>query len=198
MNFLAHLYLSGSDDEVKTGNYLGDFCTAKQIEKLPVKMQRGIELHREIDKFTDASEEFAQLVKILRPGQGKYSPVIADIVFDHFLAVSPKYFKEKELEAFAAECYRVLHDHREYLPPKALRFLTFACEVDVFTAYAKFDGVDRVFKGMGKRAAFKNNMSRALVDLKENYTTIQDLFDTFFPRLQLHCEAFREQIGVST
>lgn len=191
MNFLAHLYLSGSDDEVKTGNYLGDFCTAKQIEKLPVKMQRGIALHREIDKFTDASEEFVQLVKILRPGQGKYSPVIADIVFDHFLAASPHYFKGNELEAFAAECYRVLNEHRDFMPPKALRFLTFALDVNVFTAYARFAGVDRVFKGMGKRAAFKNNMSRALVDLKENYTTIQDLFDSFFPRLHVHCEEFR-------
>lgn len=194
MNFMAHLYLSGDNDEVKTGNFLGDFCTSREIQQLPDQMQKGIILHREIDAFTDSSEEFAQLVAMLRPTQGKYSPVVADIVWDHFLASSEYYFQEGELESFAAACYRTLLMHKAYLPPKAKRFLTFAVEVDVFTAYASMSGVQKVFIGMSRRASFQNNMANAAIDLEINYNEFEVLFHTFFPKLIAHCDPVKEKL----
>ena len=174
-----------------TGNFLGDFCTSRQIEKLPENMQKGIALHREIDAFTDASEEFIQLVNLLRPTQGKYSPVVADIIWDHYLAASGFYFEENELERFARHCYRVLLSHKDFMPPKALRFLNFAVEVNVFEAYATLNGVQKVFDGMSGRAAFDNNMPWAVDDIKSHYVQFEGLFQSFFPRLIHRCEEVR-------
>ena len=49
MNILAHLYLSGQNEDVIIGNFIGDFVKGKQIQKYPEEIVKGIRLHREID-----------------------------------------------------------------------------------------------------------------------------------------------------
>ena len=50
---MAHLFLSGDDDDIKIGNYLGDFVKGNQLDKYPKGIRDGILLHRKIDHFTD-------------------------------------------------------------------------------------------------------------------------------------------------
>ena len=54
MNFLAHLYLSGEDDEVKLGNFIGDYVKGSKYLEYAEKIKKGILLHRKIDSFTDS------------------------------------------------------------------------------------------------------------------------------------------------
>src|SRR5436190_842749 len=88
MNFLAHLYLSGDDADVMTGNFIGDFVRGRNLaEQFGEKIARGIELHRAIDAFTDHHSVVKQSKTRLRPKYGHYSGVIVDIFYDHFLAL---------------------------------------------------------------------------------------------------------------
>jgi len=44
MNFLAHLYLSGNDDEIMVGNFIGDFVKGKNLlERFDPGYVKGIE-----------------------------------------------------------------------------------------------------------------------------------------------------------
>ena len=54
MNFLAHTYLSCSNEDLLVGNFLADFMKNKDIESLPSNILKGIDLHRKIDSFTDS------------------------------------------------------------------------------------------------------------------------------------------------
>ena len=54
MNFLAHIYLSGNDNEITIGNFIADGIRGKDYKKYPKDIQTGILLHRQIDTFTDA------------------------------------------------------------------------------------------------------------------------------------------------
>ena len=58
MNFLAHSYLSGSDQKILVGNFIGDFVKGKQYENYDDSIQKGIILHREIDYYTDKHEVY--------------------------------------------------------------------------------------------------------------------------------------------
>jgi hypothetical protein len=61
MNFLAHIYLSGESDEIKVGNFIGDYVKGKNWEKYPERSSEAFLLHRKIDSFTDrASRCFPQ------------------------------------------------------------------------------------------------------------------------------------------
>ena len=67
MNFLAHVYLSGNDFEVALGNLIADRVKGKQIQHYPLKIQKGIKLHRSIDNFTDNHPLFRVSVSALFP-----------------------------------------------------------------------------------------------------------------------------------
>ena len=53
MNFLAHSYLSFSEEQL-VGNMIADFVKNRDVARLPESIQKGIKLHRAIDTFTDA------------------------------------------------------------------------------------------------------------------------------------------------
>jgi len=53
MNFLAHLYLSGDNKEVRLGNFIGDAVKGNSLDRFPEMIRAGIWLHREIDSYTD-------------------------------------------------------------------------------------------------------------------------------------------------
>ena len=53
MNFLAHVYLSGSNIPLAVGNLIADRVKGKNIELLAHEIQEGVLLHRAIDTYTD-------------------------------------------------------------------------------------------------------------------------------------------------
>ena len=53
MNYLAHVYLSGSDKDLIIGNFIADHVKGKAYLDYPETIQKGILLHRKIDDFTD-------------------------------------------------------------------------------------------------------------------------------------------------
>ena len=85
MNYLAHLYLSGNDDELKLGNFIGDSVRGSDLSMYPPRVQDGIILHRGIDRYTDSHHVVMKSKLRLRPKYHKYAPVIVDMFYDHFL-----------------------------------------------------------------------------------------------------------------
>jgi acyl carrier protein phosphodiesterase len=67
MNYLAHFYLSGENENILLGNYIGDSVKGKDYLKYPAEIAKGILLHREIDTFTDKNEIFRITTSRLQP-----------------------------------------------------------------------------------------------------------------------------------
>ena len=53
MNFLAHAILSFNDPDILTGNMISDHVKGKSQYDFSPGIQKGIRLHRAIDRFTD-------------------------------------------------------------------------------------------------------------------------------------------------
>ena len=86
MNYLAHIYLSGTHTELRFGNFIADAVPGKQYAVYAKGIQEGILLHRAIDTFTDRHHIFRKHSKLLFPDFRHYSRVIVDMFYDHFLA----------------------------------------------------------------------------------------------------------------
>ena len=197
MNFLAHLYLSGNNEGVILGNFIADAVKGSSFEKYPPDVAKGIRLHREIDSYTDHHPVFRQSKARLTSRYGKYSGVIIDLYYDHFLAKNWRSYSTLELEAYISRTYRLLLRNYSILPGRSRRILPYMIAQNWLVGYADLKKLERVFQGMARRTRFRSGMENAVEDLENGYPEFHAEFRDFFPDLILHAEQYRENISVS-
>jgi acyl carrier protein phosphodiesterase len=186
MNFLAHLLLSGSSEQVLVGNFIADAVKGRQYLQYPPDVAKGIILHRKIDSFTDTHPVVLQSVARLRPVYRLYAGVIVDIFYDHFLAANWSSFASEapSLPDFSAHSFHILHRYVHLMPEKSRLFMDYAQHHDIPAAYAQQATIGSVLKGMAARTQFESRMGEAAQDLVKHYHDFEQEFSTFFPQIQ--------------
>jgi acyl carrier protein phosphodiesterase len=183
MNFLAHAHLSGSNKDVLLGNFIADAVKGKKWLEYRQDIQTGILLHRQIDTFTDNHKLFKQSVKRVRKDFGRYTGIVMDIFYDHFLARNWQNYHEDELAVFAAHVYGILTRNVFILPNRTKRLLPFLISQNWLTSYAEFEGLKQVFYGIDRRTGRISGMDKAVESLVRNYDELFTDFATFYPQL---------------
>lgn len=191
MNFLAHLYLSGDDPEIMVGNFIGDFVRGRNLhEQFSFKIALGIELHRQIDEFTDSHSVVLESKIRLRAKYRHYAPVIVDVFYDHFLAVHWPSLHPKPLSEFATYAYSQLENHQLILPERVLQMMPYMIRGNWLVNYSKTEGIHRALTGMSRRTPYDSKMDEAVHDLEKHYTEFEKEFNIFFPELRSMCDLF--------
>ncbi len=183
MNFLAHLYLSPDDEDILLGNFIADAVKGKTFDNYKQSVKNGILLHRKIDKYTDNHPIFKKSSKRLNGKYRKYSGVIVDIFYDHFLAANWHNYSDVKIEEFVSKAYGILIKNILFLPKKSKRILPFMITQNWLVNYANFKGLQRVFNGMSQRTPFNSGMESAVNDLKKDYELYEKEFSEFFPEI---------------
>ena len=190
MNFLAHLFLSGSPQaaayaDVLVGNFIADSVPGKQLERYPAAVQTGIRLHRSIDAYTDQHPVIRRSTHRLRDaGYGKYAGVVSDMFLDHFLARNFPDYAPEPLAAFTQRVYAVLLARQEEMPARVQQFLPHLTHHNWLLGYARLEGVARALGGLSRRASAGSGMETAVSELQANYAAYDADFREFFPHLQ--------------
>jgi len=184
MNFLAHIYLSGSNNQLMIGNFIADFVKGKKKDDYPDEIRKGIELHRFIDHYTDHHEVVLKSIRRIQPRQEKYSGVVVDILYDHFLAANFPEYADTSLQDFSNNTYRLLKENWDSLPEGVHFFLPFMIERNWLLNYATIEGIGNALSGLSRRVKYANRMNEAVKDLQENYSELESDFRTFFPELR--------------
>lgn len=169
---------------------MADSIKGNKKDSYPTTIRKGIELHRAIDFFTD-QHEITNASKIrLRPKYGKYSGVIVDLFYDHFLAKNFNLYSEVTLEEFTLNTYRILTLNRDVLPDSVKLFLPYMIEKNWLLGYQSIDGIGRALTGLSKRVSFENKMDESVNELKTDYLLYENEFYQFFPQLITFAEEF--------
>jgi acyl carrier protein phosphodiesterase len=184
MNFLAHLYLSGPYDEIKIGNFIGDFVKGRNLsEQYGAGIAKGVDLHREIDYFTDHHLIVQESKNRLRPKYRHYSPVIVDVFYDHFLAHHWNDYSDQLLPDFADKTYDLMEKNYKVLPEQVNFMLPYMIKGNWLVNYSKLEGIHRALSGMARRTPYESKMDEATEDLRLNYSGFEKEFMQFFPEL---------------
>lgn len=183
MNFLAHIYLSSDNELLTIGNFAGDGVKGGDYTRFPIAMQAGIQLHREIDTFTDANQIVKQSKKRLHKNYSHYSGVIVDIFYDHFLAKNWQDYSDIPFADYVADFYKSLNQNMEHLPERFKKFAPIMIEGNWLLSYATTDGIQLVLNGMNRRTKGKSKMHYATEELKKHYSAFEKEFTQFFKEL---------------
>lgn len=195
MNYLAHFYLSFDDSEILTGNFLGDFVTKKEYATLPLKIQQGIDLHREIDFLMD-NHEVSKASKRVFANHRHYSNVIIDVVYDHFLAKNWERYSDLPLLDAATGYYTTIDQHHNWLNYKAGQYFHYMKLRNWIQMYPTIDGIDQILKSMSRRTPYENTMYSAAIELEKHYQELEEGFTEFFEIVKLMAEGFLGECGV--
>ncbi len=201
MNYLAHLALSGAEEEVIMGNYSGDFfkgrLSGKRVENLPDRYVTGLRLHRLIDEFTDGHAVVREARSVLHLSLGRSAGVAIDILFDHYLALDFEKYHAGKLPDFAGRMYEIIRHNDRLIPLEMRPFSEALVHNKWLVQYAYFDGLDRTFRSMKRRYPFLDSLDGAVDALRENYLFYHGCFSQFYPELKERTTNFLTEHGSS-
>ncbi len=183
MNFLAHIYLSGNDNEIKIGNFIADDLKGSSYKNYPEKIAFGVQVHRAIDTFADSHHLYSIGKTRLKEKYGHYSGIVLDVFFDHFLALHWKQFSNQNFRAFCRDFYVNLVLHSGTLTPRYRYMMPFMIINDWLGSYVEVDKTESVLARMSRRTSLPPESQFAKKILLENYEIFQQEFFVFMPEI---------------
>jgi len=184
MNYLAHAYLSFNNPDILVGNMISDFVKGRKQFDYPLPVQKGIQLHRAIDTFTDQHPATKEAKQFFKPAVGLYAGAFVDVVYDHFLALDAGEFAEHEWKYFSAGVYPQLTLQEHLLPEKFAKMLPYMATQDWLYNYRFIWGIENSFGGLVRRAKYLTDASEAFALFTEHYAALKQQYDAFFPEVK--------------
>jgi len=188
MNYLAHIYLSGTNDLLKIGNFMADSIKGHDYEKFDSEIKKGILLHRHIDSFTDMHPIYRQSKHRLHEKYSHYSGVIMDILYDHFLAKNWSKFSDEKLENYANDFYQLLQNNYDILTERIKGMMPYMIARNWFVSYATIAGLEMILFQMDYKTKHRANMQEAIVELQDFYAEFESEFFLYFEELIISCQ----------
>lgn len=194
MNFLGHIYLTGSDKELLLGNFMADSIKGKSYLEYPENIQNGILLHRFIDSYTDDHPAFRNSTAKLHADFSHYSGVLVDVFYDHFLAKNWQTFHPTPLDEFAQEFYTYMQERYDLLTPAMQYMFPYMKNSNWFMRYTTIEGIEKTLTEMGNRIGREYQLEKSVVNLTADYEKFQIDFNTFIADIEVTANNKRKDL----
>ncbi|MFO0355398.1 MAG: ACP phosphodiesterase [Sphingobacteriaceae bacterium] len=179
MNYLAHAYFSNDDEGLLIGNFIADHLRGNNFDHLSEEVKAGIKLHRQIDTFTDSHPSFKKSKRLFYDGFERYAGVLVDLYFDHLLARDFELHHTVTLPDFAQQVYTVYQKNSQLLPMHSNRFLGYVLENNIYVAYGKEQGIEKVLFHLSHRIKHGVMLNESISLFKLNELELKEHFQTF-------------------
>ena len=189
MNFLAHSYLSFSEEQL-VGNMIADFVKNRDVARLPESIQKGIKLHRAIDTFTDAHPLIHEAKAPFRPLVRLYSGAFVDVAFDYFLANDTTENSQREWQEHSRRVYAVLRRYEEFLPEVFKKVLDKMQQDDWLYNYRNEWGIEYSFRNVVNKAQFLDKTTNVFPTFLANKDFLREKYEIFFPEIKSFAQDF--------
>ena len=183
MNYLAHMYLSKNTPDAMLGNFLGDFVKGNVEGRFPREVIDGIMHHRLVDHFTNSNAIVLSSKKLISPSRCRFSGIIIDVVYDHFLSRNWNRYSKTDLSEFIGTVYKNLGNQRASIPQTAKLIIEKMIQEDWLNSYGTIEGIDKTFKRISNRLKKENNLCSAVEELEIHYHSLNSHFLQFFPQV---------------
>ncbi len=188
MNFLAHFHLAWPDEGLVAGGLEGDYIKGPLRGALPPDIERGIQLHRALDAYTDGHPLIQQLRRDLPQSLRRYAGILIDLSFDHYLSRHWSTFSDISLPHFNRGVYRTLSNPELVLSEGARRMSARLITFDLLNLYTDWETVLTTATRIGQRFRRHNPFLDIDRELSPAQHTLEQAFLNFYPQLQSFCK----------
>jgi len=180
MNFLFHMLLSGADDQILVGNFMGDFVKGPLADRFPERIRQGITLHRRIDSFASRAELFQCSRRRLDPHYGLYRGVLVDLFYDHFLVTGWRDWSDEPFDAYLSRTRAIIEGQRAELPERMQPLVPVIFE-ELLPSYGRVSGIGKALERMSRRVTRPNPLAGGEAELMRHYRELRTDFRGFMP-----------------
>ncbi len=186
MNFLGHIVLARPVPESRLGNFLGDFVKGRPetfADAFSPWVVDGILMHRFVDDFTDAHPAFKRAKTALSPEFKRFSGIIIDVFFDHFLSIHWEKLNLPDRHELINSFYTDLKNFPRHnlLDDAFYQGCERLCREDWLRSYITLEGMETTFQRISKRSPRLTPLSTAAKDLRNSYDVFDSCFAEFLP-----------------
>ncbi|GAB1453543.1 acyl carrier protein phosphodiesterase [Draconibacterium sp.] len=192
MNYLAHLFLSGPDEQTMVGNFIGDYVKGNTWNKFPENIKKGILMHRRIDSFTDAHPKFREAKALFRSEFGLYSGIVVDLLYDHYLAKNWNEYSDLTLRTFAKRSHAVLLQNFRHLPLRVQSFLPFLIQHRRLESYASVNGIVQTLKIMSNYSSLPAKSDFVMQTVQSSNNFFEGNFREFMGDLMEYADEIQQ------
>ncbi|MEN7547334.1 ACP phosphodiesterase [Rapidithrix thailandica] len=185
MNYLAHAFLAGKEEELIFGNFIADHIKGKQYQSLPVRIGQGVMMHRYLDSFTDSHKAVMAAKQHLWSLTGKMTGVVVDILFDHYLSTHWALLQTEPLKVFTTSLYRTIRKFDEQTPESAQHMLHYMEADDWLYHYQFKEGMRDTLGGINRR-------TKGMFQLTEKFESIM----VAYPLMETDFEIFLKDVRI--
>jgi len=171
---------------------ISDFVKGKRKFDYPTDIQKGISLHREIDRFTDTHDATKEAKEVFRPHYRLYSGAFVDVLYDHFLALDENEFPGNSLVDFTQKVYSDLLSKEQWLPERFARIFPYMKKDNWLYNYRTPLGTSKSFNGLVYRAAYLNESETAFKLFQDHYQLLQQCYRHFWSEVKPFAQKYFE------
>jgi acyl carrier protein phosphodiesterase len=161
-------------------------------DRFTAEVRAGVVMHRRIDAFTDTHPAVGESRRIIAVQFGHYSRIIADIFFDHFLAVSWDDHVSESLETFLVRRFALLDQHMAVMPEGLRQIYPRMRDGNWFRSYATLEGIRTALWHTAGRLSRRPDLAAATSLLIDERAALRERFDTFFPEVTAFASSLRD------
>lgn len=167
------------NNNLRFGNFIADSVKGNPKGKYPEGVIEGIKLHRQIDAFSDNHPSYSALKVMLPEHLKRFSGILGDMYFDHFLASDWAFYKDQSLEEFLREYHAYLDSRFAEMPIQVQFFYPFMRDREWLLNYRNLAFMSNSISGLAERRPMLNQMKEGGNWLEENRDLAASLFPSF-------------------
>jgi acyl carrier protein phosphodiesterase len=183
------MLLSGDDEQLLVGNFMGDFVKGPLAGRFPDRIRQGVMLHRRIDSFASRDELFQRSRRRIDPQYGLYRAVLIDLFYDHFLAREWSEWSHESFERYLTRSRSVIEHHHDELPERMQPLVPYIFD-ELLPSYGEVSGIGRALERMSRRLARANPLAGGARELGRHYDDLRGDFQGFMPLVQRFAAQF--------
>ena len=190
MNYLAHLVLSGNNEEVLFGNFIADAVKGKSYLTWSTNIQKGILLHRFIDHYTDTNPHYLAGKRRFYKKFPKMGGVINDILYDHLLWKYENKNQTIDLNKEINRFYKILDNFSVKMPDKIKHLYIYMRRDDWLNNYQYESVIKNILNRMGKRINYSKNLDLSFEIYKNSISDYEKEFEIFYNEIKEKTSSF--------
>lgn len=174
------MLLSGNDDQLMVGNFMGDFVKGPLLERFPPRLLQGVALHRRIDSYAESHPSFRQSRHRISPDYGLYRGVMVDIFYDFYLVNDWGNWSDESIEDYLTRTRRIVDQHLNSLPTEMQRLVPIIFE-ELLPSYGSVEGIRSALSRLSRRISRPNPLLGGEAELLRHYDEMRSDFRIFTP-----------------